>query len=155
MLNTNKTSNKQEQLPLELEHLLDAPFIPKDDEEEVDYELLEKQYNISKEAIKQIVLARQAKYAAGTTSKGKLRVELFWTACYLRAYVVERRGKGLLVQADNIQTWLPADKVYIVNRDTIDIPEWLLRNRGNEFEVVDYREGNRPYAIWDSSKGEV
>lgn len=91
---------------------------------------------------------------SGTTRGGKLVVMQTWHGCTMTAYVVERRGKGLLVEADGIQAWLPAEKCHVINETEINIPEWLLRRREGEFHIMDCREGNRPRLSWNSVGGD-
>lgn len=129
--------------------LLDRPFVPADLSEPS----LEEQHANAAESLRTQIFSRLAKKVAGTTRGGKLKVIQLWNENILYAYVVERRGKGLLVQADDVQAWLPAQKVYVLSEDAISVPDWLLRRREGEFFVLDCREGRRPRMTWNSDSG--
>lgn len=130
----------------QLAPLLERPFVPAD----LNEPSLEQQHAKAVEAIHAHVFSRLALMVAGTTRGGKLKVIQLWHENILSAYVVERRGKGLLVQADDVQAWLPAQKVHVLSEAEISIPGWLLRRREGEFFVLDCREGRRPRLTWNS-----
>lgn len=129
--------------------LLARPFVPT----ELSEPSLEDQHAGAVEALRAQILSRLAQKVAGMTRGGKLKVLQLWNENILYAYVVERRGKGLLVQADDVQAWLPAQKVHVLSEDAISIPDWLLRRREGEFFVLDCREGRRPRLTWNSDEG--
>jgi hypothetical protein len=129
--------------------LLNKVFIPAD----LDADSVAKRRVLASDAVSWgLILAKLAAGVAGTTHENKIRLTRTWDHCRLTAYVVSRNGDGLLVQADEVQAWLPANKVCVIDARTIEVPDWLRLRRRNEFHELDHRGERRPALQWNSDR---